>query len=334
VESRLGKSGSSRPLFRPADERATEKIPSEKPATQTPPTEKPAAEQPAHDKEPERDTIVIPPIAPKQDAAAVVNSKESGKKEKKNKANRGPPKEDRSSFLKQKLQADSSNKELRKEMIAPSSPRANNATEAPYTTQSSQFYASQVNLGSQASFVVPVQKGKYFGVPLAQVEKINGIPVPLEQCIVHLEKHGLQEEGILRIGGNSNDVKRLKQEFDLGNNPDVSACNDIHTVGSVLKQYLRELPSPLIKSSRTNDDEPDINVVLKQLKEILLELPQENYVVTKRLSGFLREVVRHSDVNLMSVENIGIVFSPTLRLTGKLIGYLIVHYNSLFDIQE
>jgi predicted amidophosphoribosyltransferase len=55
-----------------------------------------------------------------------------------------------------------------------------------------------------------------FGVPLEHVKKENNVPIPVEHCVRYLEQRGLNEEGLLRVAGNTTEIKKLKAEYDSG----------------------------------------------------------------------------------------------------------------------
>ncbi len=96
-----------------------------------------------------------------------------------------------------------------------------------------------------------------FGVPLAEaVEHARplgmdiSIPAVVYRCIEYLDAMGAaQEEGIFRLSGASLTIKALRQRFDIEG--DVNFLTeeeryDVHAVASLLKQYLRELPSSVL----------------------------------------------------------------------------------------
>lgn len=72
------------------------------------------------------------------------------------------------------------------------------------------------------------------------------MPQLVEKLINYIEMHGLYTEGIYRKSGSANKIKELRQGLDT----DVGSVNlddyNIHVIASVLKQWLRELPSPLM----------------------------------------------------------------------------------------
>ena len=73
------------------------------------------------------------------------------------------------------------------------------------------------------------------------------VPAIMENCCDFLKTHGVTEEGIFRLPGDVNKVRYFVEQYDMGKatkfNPE---CDDIHTVASLLKSYIRELPSPVV----------------------------------------------------------------------------------------
>jgi hypothetical protein len=88
-----------------------------------------------------------------------------------------------------------------------------------------------------------------FGEPLAQ------IPEFIHRAFQYLEEYGLEEEGLFRLPGSTTEVhynfltnhqiNQLKDMLENGSTIDMSACKYIHSVCSLIKLYIRELPVPL-----------------------------------------------------------------------------------------
>lgn len=57
---------------------------------------------------------------------------------------------------------------------------------------------------------------------------------------------GLHEVGIFRLPGQASRIQTLKELYDSGSQEDFSSAEDVHTVASLLKLYLRELPQPVV----------------------------------------------------------------------------------------
>lgn len=109
----------------------------------------------------------------------------------------------------------------------------------------------------------------------------------LEMMLEHVEMHGLYTEGIYRKSGSANRMKELHQRLETGQSPSISSlkltdkqlcygsfidfsidavllmCLDphlvcledypIHTVTGLVKQWLRELPDPLLTFTHYSD---------------------------------------------------------------------------------
>lgn len=73
------------------------------------------------------------------------------------------------------------------------------------------------------------------------------IPSVITRCIEEVELRGMDQEGIYRKTGGNSQVNMIKDGFDKSENFDISDPDlDITAVTSVLKQYFRKLPTPLL----------------------------------------------------------------------------------------
>lgn len=73
------------------------------------------------------------------------------------------------------------------------------------------------------------------------------IPCVVTRCIEEVELRGMDMEGIYRKTGGNSQVKIIQEGFDKNENFDISDPDlDITAVTSVLKQYFRKLPNPLL----------------------------------------------------------------------------------------
>ncbi|XP_037659674.1 rho GTPase-activating protein 22 isoform X4 [Choloepus didactylus] len=144
-------------------------------------------------------------------------------------------------------------------------------------------------------------------------------PLLVEQCVDFILERGLTEEGLFRLPGQANLVRDLQDSFDCGEKPLFDSTTDVHTVASLLKLYLRELPEPVIPFARYEDFLGCAQLLTKDEGEGTLELakqvndlPQANYNLLRYICKFLDEVQSHSDVNKMSVQNLATVFGPNI----------------------
>jgi hypothetical protein len=93
--------------------------------------------------------------------------------------------------------------------------------------------------------------------------------------------------------------------------------SDINNVASLLKLWLRDLPEPLLTYSLQQGFIEAAKIENDRLRHIRLHervnaLPDSNYSTLKFLMGHLHKVIQHEAENSMSVQNIAIVFGPTL----------------------
>ena len=120
-------------------------------------------------------------------------------------------------------------------------------------------------------------------------------------------------------------VRELKDKFDEGEQVALDINNmDVHSVASLLKQYLRELPECLIpyqhyqeymniamRFQEKNKPEDKMEQV-DCLRVAMSGLPQDNYNVLKYLCKFLKEVANNTHINKMTALNLATVFGPNI----------------------
>ncbi|CAN0336530.1 unnamed protein product, partial [Ectocarpus sp. 4 AP-2014] len=100
--------------------------------------------------------------------------------------------------------------------------------------------------------------------------------------------------------------------------------HDVHEVATLLKMYFRELPEPVVptafyhpmleasvKASRfwCHKDLPEF---VETVGVLVAQLPEINRTCVRLLFAFLLRVSLLSAENLMTTENLGIVFAPNL----------------------
>ncbi|XP_077441579.1 rho GTPase-activating protein 24 isoform X4 [Vanacampus margaritifer] len=144
-------------------------------------------------------------------------------------------------------------------------------------------------------------------------------PMLVEQCADFIRQRGLCEEGLFRLPGQANLVKELQEAFDCGEKPLFDCNTDVHTVASLLKLYLRELPEPVVPFHKYDDFLACAKLLgvqddtgMKELRKLVEGLPPVNYNLLKYICRFLDEVQSYSGVNKMSVQNLATVFGPNI----------------------
>ncbi|XP_041361812.1 rho GTPase-activating protein 18-like isoform X2 [Gigantopelta aegis] len=167
-----------------------------------------------------------------------------------------------------------------------------------------------------------------FGVPLQVLVEHDQkrcpntkVPLIFLSIIEHLEREALCIEGILRIPGQVSRVKQLRRDledyFYSGN----FSWKDVLPMdaAAVMKQFLRELPVPLmtynyLEAFSQVENIPTTLEQLKALNLLILLLPMEHQETLRVLLSFLRNIVSHSNENKMGLNNVAMIMAPNLFL--------------------
>uniref|UniRef100_A0A8C3S7R7 Rho GTPase-activating protein 24 n=1 Tax=Chelydra serpentina TaxID=8475 RepID=A0A8C3S7R7_CHESE len=145
------------------------------------------------------------------------------------------------------------------------------------------------------------------------------VPILVETCAEFIREHGMNEEGIFRLPGQDNLVKQLRDAFDAGERPSFDRDTDVHTVASLFKLYLRELPEPVVPWLQYEDfllcgmllNADEMKGHQELVKQLSL-LPRVNYNLLSYICRFLHEIQLNSSVNKMSVDNLATVIGVNL----------------------
>ncbi|NXL75292.1 RHG25 protein, partial [Leptocoma aspasia] len=164
-----------------------------------------------------------------------------------------------------------------------------------------------------------------FGQGLAQTmayeQKLGQqlVPILVQKSTEFILEHGLAEEGIFRLPGQDSLVRQLRDAFDAGERPSFHRDTDVHTVASLLKLYLRELPEPVVPWLQYEQFllcaqalEADQTKGQQELLKQLSLLPRDNYNLLSYICRFLYEIQLNSSVNKMSVDNLATVMGVNL----------------------
>ncbi|XP_076005671.1 rac GTPase-activating protein 1-like isoform X2 [Genypterus blacodes] len=143
------------------------------------------------------------------------------------------------------------------------------------------------------------------------------IPVLVVYCIKEIEHRGLNEVGLYRVSGQERVVKLLKEKLIRGKTmPSLSKVEDIHVITGVLKDFLRNLPEPLLtfhlnkafmEAAEISDDGNSVAM----LYQTMSELPQPNRDTLACLMIHLQRVSLCVETK-MDAHNLARVFGPTL----------------------
>ncbi|XP_059425036.1 unconventional myosin-IXb-like isoform X1 [Carassius carassius] len=159
---------------------------------------------------------------------------------------------------------------------------------------------------------------QHFGVRVCHlVNNKTPVPVVLEIMLEHVEMNGLYTEGIYRKSGSANRMKELHQLLEAG--PENVCLEDypIHAVTGLVKQWLRELPEPLMTFTYYNDflraiELPENQEQLQAIYKVLEQLPPANFNTLERLVFHLVRVAKEEKSNRMTPNSLAIVFAPCI----------------------
>ncbi|KAL5345226.1 Rho GTPase activating protein [Pseudogymnoascus australis] len=216
----------------------------------------------------------------------------------------------------------------------------------PRPSSESQDHIETSNL-SQLSYEQHGPIRAVFGAPLAEAVKYSHpadvnveLPAVVYRCVEYLDnKNASSEEGIFRLSGSNVVIKALRERFNTEGDVNLITDEqyyDIHAVASLLKLYLRELPTTILTRELHLDflsvtEIHDVNDKVAALNGLVHKLPKANNTLLRYLSAFLINIINHSDVNKMTVRNVGIVFSPTLNIPAPVLALFLQKYDGIFE---
>ncbi|KAH0628631.1 hypothetical protein JD844_010000, partial [Phrynosoma platyrhinos] len=145
-----------------------------------------------------------------------------------------------------------------------------------------------------------------FGVNLSQLVEREGaaikVPLLIQKCVTQIEQRGLKVVGLYRLCGSAAVKKELRDAFEKDSSAVVLSEDlypDINVITGILKDYLRELPTPLI----TN---PLYQVVLEAMSSRTVGQEAKETSATTALLDCLPEAEK----------NLAVCFGPVLLSQG------------------
>ncbi|RFU35202.1 hypothetical protein B7463_g1150, partial [Scytalidium lignicola] len=188
-----------------------------------------------------------------------------------------------------------------------------------------------------------------FGASLGEAVRYNHpvdvhieLPAVVYRCIEYLDsKDAASEEGIFRLSGSNVVIRQLRERFNVEGDVNLVTDEqyyDIHAVASLLKLYLRELPTTILTRELHLEflavtELADVQAKIRALNVLVHRLPRVNKSLLQYLAGFLINIVNHSDTNKMTVRNVGIVFSPTLNIPAPVFALFLQQFEAIFDVE-
>ncbi|KAL2088445.1 hypothetical protein ACEWY4_015344 [Coilia grayii] len=164
----------------------------------------------------------------------------------------------------------------------------------------------------------PELSSRQFGVEVSRLTNDERtVPLVVEKLINYIEMHGLYTEGIYRKSGSTNKIKELKQGLDT----DMSSTNlddyNIHVIASVFKQWLRDLPNPLMTFELYEEflramGLQDKKEMIRGVYGVIDQLSRTHLNTLERLIFHLVRIALQEETNRMSANALAIVFAPCI----------------------
>ncbi|XP_029045639.1 protein FAM13B isoform X1 [Osmia bicornis bicornis] len=135
---------------------------------------------------------------------------------------------------------------------------------------------------------------RVFGSRLDTIEPYldTGVPFVVHRLCSYIEAHGFQSAAVFRLsGGSPRLAERLRAAFERRGDADLEAAACPPTAATLLRQYLKELPQPVVPSTlvarllaiHAQNYSNDHDCWINSTKEVLSSLPASHY----RLLGYL-----------------------------------------------
>ncbi|ORX43784.1 hypothetical protein BCR36DRAFT_335513, partial [Piromyces finnis] len=213
---------------------------------------------------------------------------------------------------------------------------------AVYANQQSRNIMQKIKKEEQPVQQQEVRERYVFGVPLEYVMEYSGheygIPCIVYDCINELTD-AIDEVGLYRIPGSTHQVEVLRDKYDFLEPVDLKGENP-NTVATLLKLFLRNLPTKLVDEEhniKLTDvirkyciEKPEDFTEYDELADILEEIPEWNYNLLGYICFHLKSVSDNSDLNKMTINNLGLIFCPTLKIPPAVFSVLVIHSQEVF----
>ncbi|KRZ75875.1 Rho GTPase-activating protein 8, partial [Trichinella papuae] len=142
------------------------------------------------------------------------------------------------------------------------------------------------------------------------------LPPVVRDTVTFLRQHGMLTPGLFRRSVSVKELRTWQDKINRGISVTYLYPDHVHLSAVLLKTFLRELSEPVMTHHLYGDimqlQSFPPNERTQKIRDLLKQLPKENYTLLKYLIEFLNEVCDRSSANLMNASNLAIVFGPNL----------------------
>lgn len=145
----------------------------------------------------------------------------------------------------------------------------------------------------------------------------NGLPESLVFLVSYFEVNSdhFQTQGIFRLAADLKDMSKLEKSLAEGDFEQIFEFKDVHVICNTIKKFFTAMPEPLfgfenyavmweIANMASKEEK------LERLKEMISALPRLNLKTFQFFLAFLKKIESFKDQNLMTSNNLAIVFMP------------------------
>ncbi|KAJ0061447.1 hypothetical protein NL108_001633 [Boleophthalmus pectinirostris] len=188
-----------------------------------------------------------------------------------------------------------------------------------YSPTSRQGWSWTVPKPQRKSKGSEVKGRRVFGVPLLVNMQQTGEPLPpsVLRAMVYLRNECVDQMGVFRKSGLKSRIQALRDQLESGPHQVSFSGVCAFDVADLIKQYLRDLPEPLL-SAKLNHTVLHIyqyfpkEVQLDAVQSAILLLPDEQREALRTLLYFLHDVVSSSEENHMTHTNMAVCLAPSM----------------------
>ncbi|CAG9571560.1 unnamed protein product [Danaus chrysippus] len=162
------------------------------------------------------------------------------------------------------------------------------------------------------------------------VDEGNGgpkVPALVSSCLSHLRRHGLDTLGLFRVSASKKRVRQLREEWERGQEAALDAAVCPHDVATLLKEFLRDLPDPLLcrdlyPAFLQTQKIRNRRLQWEALRLIVQLLPAAHRDTLSALLAFLSQLASHAGDedtpgNKMNAANLATIFAPNILHKNK-----------------
>ncbi len=177
----------------------------------------------------------------------------------------------------------------------------------------------------------------FFSSSASNKQFLNFIKPFFRLCIDYVEENGLMLEGIYRSSGVKSKVNKLRVAFNSRTCSGVTLSDyEPAVVASVLKLYIRELPDPVLTENLMPKFEqvsslPHPQQRIEGMKGLIGALPEANRALLTWVFVHMGHVIERERFNKMTLQNVSIVLSPTMRISHRVLNCFFENSHILFE---